>query len=128
MSATAKPASTTAVAKPIGLFAIFSLALIALAAWVMTLVYESPDAARAVWTSAAVAFSVQVIAFAIVKLSAKTNVMAGWGVGAILRFLALGVYALVFVKALGLPSGAALISLAAFFFLSTLIEPLLLKS
>ena len=128
MSATAKLASTTAVAKPIGLFAILSLALIALAAWVMTLVYESPDAARAVWTSAAVAFSVQVIAFAIVKLSAKTNVMAGWGVGAILRFLVLGVYALVFVKALGLPSGAALISLAAFFFLSTLIEPLLLKS
>ena len=127
MNATVKPA-TTAVAKPIGLFAGLSLVLIALAAWVMTLVYESPDATRAVWTSAAVAFSVQVIAFAVVKLSAKTNVMAGWGVGAILRFLVLGVYALVFVKALGLPSGAALLSLVAFFFLSTLIEPLLLKS
>jgi hypothetical protein len=127
MNATAKSA-TPAVAKPIGLFAMLSLVLIALAAWGMTFMYESPDAARAVWTSAAVAFSVQVIAFAIVKLSAKTNVMAGWGVGAILRFLVLGVYALVFVKALGLPSGAALISLVAFFFLSTLIEPLLLKS
>ena len=127
MNATAKPA-TPAVAKPIGLFAALSFVLIALAAWVMTFMYESPDAARAVWMSAAVAFSVQVIAFAIVKLSAKTNVMAGWGVGAILRFLVLGVYALVFVKALGLPSGAALISLVAFFFLSTLIEPLLLKS
>ena len=126
MNATIKPAAT-AVAKPIGLFAGLSLALIALAGWVMTLVYESPAATRAVWTSAAVAFSVQVIAFAIVKLSAKTNVMAGWGVGAILRFLVLGVYALVFVNALGLPSGAALISLVAFFFLSTLIEPLLLK-
>jgi len=127
MNTTAKPA-TPAVAKPIGLFAALSLVLIALAAWVMTFMYESPDAARAVWTSAAVAFSVQVIAFAIVKRFAKTNVMAGWGVGAILRFLVLGVYALVFVKVLGLPSGAALISLAAFFFLSTLIEPLLLKS
>jgi hypothetical protein len=128
VSATAKPAATSTVAKPIGVFAVLSLALIALAAWVITLVYESPDAARAVWISAAVAFSVQVIAFAIVKLSAKTNVMAGWGVGAILRFLVLGVYALVFVKALGLPSAAALISLVVFFFLSTLIEPLLLKS
>ena len=127
MNATAKPAAPP-VAKPIALFAALSLVLIALAAWVMTFMYESPEAARAVWTSAAVAFSVQVIAFAIVKLSAKTNVMAGWGVGAILRFLVLGVYALVFVKTLGLPSGAALISLAAFFFLSTLIEPLLLKS
>lgn len=114
--------------KPVVLFAALSLALIACAAWVMTYVYESPDATRAVWTSAAVAFSVQVLAFAIVKLSAKTNVIAGWGIGTIVRFVVLGVYALVFVKALGLPSGAALVSLAAFFFVSTLIEPLLLKS
>ena len=123
------PASPTLpVAKPIGLFAGFSLAVIALAGWAMTLVWSSPLETRAIWTSAAVAFSVQVIAFAIVKLSAKTNVMAGWGVGAILRFLVLGVYALVFVETLGLPSTVALVSLVAFFFLSTLIEPLLLKS
>ena len=77
---------------------------------------------------AALAFAVQVIAGAIVKLSAKTNVIAGWGVGAVIRFLVLAVYALVFVKALGLPSTAALVSLAAFFFVSTLLEPLLLKS
>ena len=114
--------------KPVLLFAAASLALIAAAAWVMTFVYDTPDAARAIWTSAAVAFSVQVLAFSIVKLSAKTNVIAGWGIGTIVRFVVLGVYALVFVKVLGLPSGAALISLAAFFFLSTLIEPLLLKS
>jgi hypothetical protein len=114
--------------KPVALFAALSLSLIALAAWVMTFVFQSPDGARAIWTSAAVAFSVQVIAFTIVKLSAKTNVMAGWGVGAIIRFLVLGVYALVFVKALALPSAAALVSLAAFFFVSTLLEPLLLKS
>ena len=126
MTTSVKPAGS--VARPIGLFAVASLALIAVAGWVMTLAFASPSASRAIWTSAAVAFSVQVIAFAIVKLSARTNVMAGWGVGAILRFLVLGVYALVFVEALGLPSAAALVSLAAFFFLSTLIEPLLLKS
>ena len=126
MTSPANP--TLPVAKPIGLFAGFSLAVIALTAWVMTLIWSSPLETRAIWTSAAVAFSVQVIAFAIVKLSAKTNVMAGWGVGAILRFLVLGVYALVFVESLGLPSTVALVSLVAFFFLSTLIEPLLLKS
>jgi hypothetical protein len=114
--------------KPVALFAALSLALIALAGWVMTFVFRSPEAARAIWISAAIAFSVQVIAGAIVKLSAKTNVIAGWGVGAIIRFAVLGVYALVFVKALGLPSSAALVSLAAFFFVSTLLEPLLLKS
>ena len=116
------------VARPIGLFAGLSLAIIAVAGWVMTLVWSGPLETRAIWTSAAVAFAVQVIAFAIVKLSAKTNVMAGWGIGAILRFLVLGVYALVFVESLGLPSAVALVSLAAFFFLSTLLEPLLLKS
>lgn len=114
--------------KPVGLFAGLALVLIGAAAWVLTLVYGSPEATRAVWISAAVAFSVQVIAFSIVKLAARTNVVAGWGIGAIMRFLVLGVYALVIVKALGLPFGAALVSLAAFFFLSTLLEPLLLKS
>ena len=114
--------------KPVILFAALSLSVILLAAWVLTFVFRSPDAARAIWISATIAFSVQIIAGAIVKLSARTNVMAGWGVGAIIRFLVLGVYALVFVQALGLPSSAALISLAAFFFVSTLLEPLLLKS
>ena len=114
--------------KPVVLFSVLSLALIALVGWVMTLVFDSPTAAQAIWTSAVIAFAVQVIAGAIVKLSAKTNVIAGWGVGAVIRFLVLAVYALVFVKALGLPSTAALVSLAAFFFVSTLLEPLLLKS
>ena len=114
--------------KSLALFAAASLVLIAAAAGVMVLIYRSPDAAKAVWTSAAIAFAVQVIAFAIVKLSAKTNVMAGWGIGAIIRFLVLGLYSLVIVKALGLNSGAALVSLVAFFFVSTLLEPLLLKS
>ena len=114
--------------KSVVTFAAVSLAAIALAGWVMTFVFRTPYDARAIWTSAAVAFAVQVIAFAIVKLSAKTNVIAGWGVGAVIRFLVLAVYALVFVKALGLPSAAALVSLAAFFFVSTLLEPLLLKS
>jgi hypothetical protein len=114
--------------KSVLLFSALTLAIIAVAAWVMTMFFEAPGSGRAVWTSAAIAFAVQVIAFAIVKLSAKTNVMAGWGVGAILRFVVLAVYALVVVKALGLPSAAALVSLVLFFFVSTLLEPLLLKS
>src|SRR4030095_6865508 len=114
--------------KPVVLFASLTLAVIAVSGFAIAAAYGSPDASRAIWTSAAVAFAVQVMAFAIVKLSAKTNVMAGWGVGAILRFVVLGGYALVAVTALALQSGAALLSLVAFFFLSTLLEPLLLKS
>lgn len=113
--------------KAVGLFAAATLVVIAVTGGLFTLAYESPAATRAVWVSAGVAFAVQLVAFAIVKRWARTNVMAGWGAGAILRFVMLGVYGLVIVKALGLPQGAALLSLAAFFFLSTLIEPLLLQ-
>ena len=53
--------------------------------------------------------------------------MARMGVGALLRLLTLVVYALLAAKVFTMPLVAALISLAAFFFLSTLIEPLLIK-
>jgi hypothetical protein len=102
-------------------------AILVVVTGVLLLVYPDPASRRAIGISAAIAFFVQAIAFGIVRLSAEKNVIAGWGLGALLRFLVFGVYALVLVKALALPSGAAMISLAAFLFLSTLVEPLLLK-
>jgi hypothetical protein len=53
--------------------------------------------------------------------------VAAWGAGALLRFVALVVYALVAVKVVGLPSLPALLSLFVFFFLSMLLEPLFLR-
>ena len=77
--------------------------------------------------SAAVALVVQLVAFILLRLSRGKNVFAGWGVGALLRFVALGAMALVIAGALGLDKNAALISLAAFLFLSMLVEPLLVN-
>jgi hypothetical protein len=54
--------------------------------------------------------------------------LAGWGVGVLLRFVVLAAYALVGAKALGLPLAPALISLVAFFFVTSLVEPVLLKT
>ena len=48
--------------------------------------------------------------------------------GALLRFLAIIVWALLVAKVIMLPVTAALLSMAAFFFLTSLIEPLLIKS
>jgi hypothetical protein len=93
----------------------------------LALAFPAPAARHAIWVSAGVAVLVQLFAFAVARLTLRTNVVAGWGLGALLRMLALGIYALVIVRALGLESGAALISLATFFFLTTLIEPLLLN-
>lgn len=109
------------------LFAAVSAAVIAVTAWLIALVFTGAGDARAIRVSALVAFAVQLAAFAIARVSSGRNVIAGWGAGVLLRFVVLAIYALVIVRAFALPSGAALVSLAAFFFLSTLIEPLLLK-
>jgi hypothetical protein len=89
--------------------------------------WTSPDAVRAVWASAWLAMVVQLLTFSIARLVARENVMAGWGLGAVLRFATLGAWALLGIKALGLLSGPALLSLAIFFFVSTLVEPLFLN-
>jgi hypothetical protein len=109
------------------LFAGATLPLVAIAAWVMSLVFRAPVEQRAIWISAAVAFATQLVAFSIARQSVGRNVVAGWGLGMLLRVVVLAVYALVIIGAFALPSGAALVSLAMFFFLSTLLEPLLLK-
>ena len=114
--------------KAVWMFAVVGALLIAVLGAVLALVFSGAGERRAVVLSAAVAMGTQVITFAILRLSAKENVMAGWGLGAILRFLVLGVWALVFVKSLGLPSVAATVSLALFLFASTLVEPLFLKT
>ncbi len=114
--------------KSFGMFAIVGSSVIAVAGAILATLYGGAAERRAIGTSALIAFVVQLIAFAIIRLSAKENVVAGWGVGAILRFLVFVTYALVIVKALALPAGAAMVSMALFLFVSTLVEPLFLKT
>ena len=113
--------------KGTAVFLVVTLLLVAIAAALLALAFPAPAERHAIGVSAGIAVVVQLFAFAIARLTLRTNVIAGWGLGALLRMLVLGAYALVIVGALGLESGAALISLATFFFLTTLIEPLLLK-
>jgi hypothetical protein len=110
------------------LFAGACALVIAISGAVLLLFYHAPAEHDAIVASACVAMVVQLFAFAIMKLAARGgNVIAGWSVGALLRFASLGVYALIGARALGLPSGAALVSLAMFFFVSMLVEHLLLN-
>jgi hypothetical protein len=110
------------------LFAFAGIAAVLTAATgaIMTIVWSTPAEEKAIWLSAAIAFVVQMLAFGVASLVRRDQAIVGWGLGALMRLVALSVYALVFVKALGLPATAALVSLATFFFLSTLVEPLLL--
>jgi hypothetical protein len=76
--------------------------------------------------SALVAMAVQVATFAVARAWARRNVIAGWGIGSLLRLVSLAAYAFVGVKALALTPGPALLALAAFLFVTMLVEPLFL--
>ncbi|MEO6445909.1 MAG: hypothetical protein ABIZ91_07815 [Gemmatimonadaceae bacterium] len=110
------------------LFAVVGAIIITAAGGVLAMVYAGAPERQAIVISAVVAFVVQLVSFAILRLTAEKNVIAGWGLGAIIRMLVFVVYALVIVKALGLPASAAMISMAVFLFASTLVEPLFLKT
>lgn len=109
-------------------FAVASLVLLAAGVWLFGLAYEAPDEQHAVLVSACVAFVVQVISFIALRFGGRENMIAMWGVGMLLRMATLAAFAFVVVGALGLPSGAALISLVAFFLVSSLLEPLLINT
>ena len=113
--------------RAVALFAAATAAIVGLGGWVFGRIYPTADGQHAVLVSAAVAVVVQLFGFIILQLAKKSNPIAAWGLGALLRMGVLVVYALVVVRALGLSSAPALLSLAVFFFLSTLVEPLLLN-
>lgn len=109
-------------------FAAVSAVMIGAAALGLGAVFPDGAGRRAVAVSAGVALAVQVIAYAVVHRLQGRNVMAAWGLGMLLRFTALGVYALAAVRAWGLAPTAALLSLGTFFFISILTEPWLIRA
>ena len=109
------------------LYGLACVVAIGLAGGVYTAIYASGPERSAIWISALVALAVQVVAFAIARAMVDAGRgIAGWGLGAVICFVALIVYGFA-SRALGLPSNAALLSLATYFFLTELIEPPLLN-
>ena len=102
--------------------------VVVLAFGLIRFVWSSPAEASAVRASAWLAVGVQVVTFAIARLVARQNVVAGWGLGVLLRFATVAMWAFLGVKALELAQVPALLSLVIFFFVSTLIEPLFLNA
>lgn len=99
-----------------------AVALVALAAPVLLYVFRGPGARRAVLTSAGVALAVQGLTFLAARAAPPGRVFTVWVGGALARMLALVLYALVAIKPLALPAAPALLSLATFFFVTTLAE------
>ena len=110
------------------LYLLGSLLVIGLAAGVFTVVYGTAPDRTMVWVGAALALVVQAVAHAIARLMAQGgHGVAGWGLGAVICLLVLVLYGFV-CRAVGQPTGAAMVSLATYFFLTELIEPPLLNT
>jgi len=113
--------------RAIALYLLVATLVTAAAGWILLLVYPGDVGQKAIVTSAILALAIQVVAFVLLQLFKEKNVIAGWGLGALLRFGALGIYAMFAARGLGLDLNTALVSLACFLFLSMLIEPLLVN-
>ncbi len=110
------------------LYAVTTVTLVVALGLALAWGFHGPDDAAAIRLSAIVAVVVQLAAFGAVRLLGPRRVVVGWGMGALLRLATLAVYGILVVKALiAVPMVAALIALATFFFVTTLIEPLLLN-
>lgn len=123
-------AGRRSVARGIAMFATLSGLVIGITALVIAVMVHGAASQRAVAASAAFALGVQVVAFALAYEAVRRPgrpIFVGWGLGMLLRFGMLAVYALVIVPALQLPAVPALLSFVIFLFLSTLLEPRLLK-
>jgi hypothetical protein len=93
----------------------------------LNLVFPGEAARHALLVSGVVGLLVQVLLFTIVKLAASDNLITAWGVGTVVRFVGLVVYAFVIARATQIELGPALVGLATFFFACTLLEPHFLK-
>jgi hypothetical protein len=116
------------VSKGLGRYAVATFGVVLVVGALLSLAFRGPGDLVAIWLSAALAIVVQLVAFPLGRAAGPNNVMARMGTGAILRLLTVVVYAILAAKVFELSMVPALVSLAAFFFLSTLIEPLLIKS
>jgi hypothetical protein len=115
------------VIKRFAIFAVASAAVIAVVAVLFGLIFGSPADHRAIRVSALIAYFVQLFGFVVVLLVRTSNIFAAWGLGMLLRLTTLAVFAFLVVRGMQLPPEPALVSMVAFFFLTTLVEPVLLK-
>lgn len=102
---------------------VIAIALVGAVAWSFT------DSAghRVMLASAAIALAVQLLAFTMARLLQPTHLLLGWGLGSVLRVVALMTYAVVVAKVWRAPLTPALLSFTAFLFVTTVFEPVFLK-
>ena len=106
---------------------VFVLSVV-VAGLLVALRYDLPLERRAATVAAQVAFGTQMVAFAVARIGIRSHMVAAWGAGTLIRVAALVVWGLVAALALRWPAEPALVTAALILFLSTMIEPLFLKT
>ena len=92
-------------------------------------VIAAPAAAPAVWLGAGLALVIQsMLVLILFVLVFAGQPLLAHGLGMIARFVAFGLVAMIEVPMLGVPAAPFLFSLVAVFFVTTLLEPVLLFS
>jgi hypothetical protein len=117
--------------RSLGLFAAISAGIIFHSWLVLRLIFPTDAQQQAMLLSAGLAFAVQVGAYALLAPGKSGGAMSGelmlrWGMGAVIRLVVLVIFA-VLASVIRLPLDAALVSLATYFFLTMIAEPLLLN-
>lgn len=113
--------------KRASLFLAAAAGLIAVIAGVMTLIFPGSENLRAIAISAVLALVVQLASFLILMAMRGHGVMIGWGLGSLMRFATLITYGFIATRTAGVPLAAALLSLAAFLFATSVLEPIMLE-
>ena len=82
---------------------------------------------KAIWTSILFGLLVQLVGLAVIRSFGRDRLIVGWGIGTLLRLVALLAYGWAIVPALGLRLTPALLTLVGVLFVTTLVEPFLLN-
>jgi hypothetical protein len=108
-------------------YAVIVVTIVLVGGWLFTFAFPGERERAAIQLSAIVVVVVQLGGFLALRLFDSRQVMVGWSATALVRVLTVILYSVLVAKVLGMPMAPALLSMATFFFLSTLIEPLLLR-
>lgn len=116
--------------RAISFFAGVSAALIITATIILRMYFRTVEQHNAMLVSAGLAFAVQLGSYALLRPARPGHGVPGelmlrWGIGAIMRFFVLVLYAPI-ARIANLSLEAALVSLVTFFFMTMMAEPLLL--
>ncbi|HEX9381878.1 MAG TPA: hypothetical protein VF908_00610 [Gemmatimonadaceae bacterium] len=117
--------------RAISFFAGVSAALIITSTVILRMYFRTVEQHNAMLVSAGLAFAVQLGSYALLRPArpghgAPGELMLRWGIGAVMRFFVLVLYAPI-ARVVNLSLEAALVSLVTFFFMTMMAEPLLLE-